>query len=81
MTLTVIKDGTGTGRAAKVDDHGRLYVSANIVTHEQHHASYHENLFMIDASVTLPDTGEHNMLFYKQCDVWHRIYVGINYTE
>jgi len=59
-----IKDGHGTGHLAKVDDHGRLYVNANMVPHEQHHASYHKNMFTATFDVVLPDGNEHALAFY-----------------
>ena len=60
-----IKDGHGTGNMANVDDHGRLYVNANMVPHEQHHASFHKNMFTATFEVVLPDGNEHELMFYK----------------
>ena len=60
-----IKDGHGTGHLAQVDEHGRLYVNANMVPHEQHHASYHQNMFTATFNVTLPDGNETELMFYK----------------
>lgn len=63
--MTIIQDGRGNGYAAQVDDHGRLYVNANMVSHEQHHATFHANLFYIPFSLTLADTNEAPLFFYK----------------
>ncbi len=65
MTDFRLKDGTGTGEMAKVDDHGRLAVNAIQVSHEQHHSTYHEDLFTGSFEVVLPDGLETNLLFYK----------------
>lgn len=61
----MIKDGHGTGHTALVDDHGRLSVNANMVTHEQHHSTYHKNLFVAAYDVVLPDTSETVIAFYE----------------
>jgi len=50
---------------AVVDNHGRLYVSANVSTHEQHHATFHENLFTGSCNLTLSDSNEGPLAFYK----------------
>ena len=63
-----IKDGHGTSNEAKVDDHGRLWVSANMIDHKQHHALYHKNLYIATFSVTLPDTSETPIAFFKNLD-------------
>ena len=57
MTDFVIKDPT-TGRGAEVDDHGRLYVKANVVSHMAHHATYHKNAYVTNGSTTLSGTSE-----------------------
>ena len=64
----VIKDGHGTGNRAKVDDHGRLWVSANMVDHKQHHALYHKNLYIVNFDTTLPDGNETVVAFFKNLD-------------
>lgn len=57
MSETIIKDGTGVlGYSAKVDEENRLHVLANMVPHPQHHAMYHQNLFMIGMCCTLQAT-------------------------
>ena len=61
----VIKDGRGTGQEAQVDDHGRLYVLSNNVSHVQHHALYHQDLFVVFFTTTLPDTNETPCAFFK----------------
>lgn len=66
MSEFKLQDGTGSGYLQKVDDHGRAWVSANMVTHEQHHAAYHENLFAATFEVTLADTNEAPVAFYIQ---------------
>ena len=65
-----IKDGRGTDEYAKVDDHGRLWVSANMIDHKQHHALYHMNLFLIPCTVTTAGDGstEATVLFIKNLD-------------
>lgn len=42
-----IVDGRGSGSAMQVDDHGRAYVLANVVSHPAHHASYHKDFFYL----------------------------------
>ena len=64
----VIKDGTGKGYLAKVDDHGRLAVAANIIDHKQHHALYHKNLYIMDFSIVLGGTTETPLAFFKNLD-------------
>lgn len=63
-----IKDGTGTGNVAKVDDHGRLWVSANVIDHKQHHALYHQNLYIVTFNTTLQDATETPLAFFKSID-------------
>ena len=65
MSIGMIKDGHGTGNIAQVDDHGRLYVNANMVSHEQHHSSYHQNLFDASFETVLAGATETPILFYK----------------
>lgn len=65
MSEMRLKDGHGTGNTALVDDHGRLYVNAVAVTHEQHHSSFHQNLFTGVFETTLQDGTEHAAVFYK----------------
>lgn len=55
---TIITDGRGTGSKAEVDDHGRLYVRTNHVSHLSHHSTYHLNVFVTRFEVTLPDSSE-----------------------
>jgi len=57
----IIKDGTGSGNTAKVDDHGRLWVSAAMVDHMQHHALYHKNLYIINLNTVLPDGSDQRL--------------------
>lgn len=63
-----IKDGHGTGNEVKVDDHGRMWVSANMIDHKQHHALYHKNLYMVTFNTTLQDTSETPISFFKNTD-------------
>lgn len=65
----IIKDGTGKGFTAKVDDHNRLYVVSNTVSHVQHHASYHEDLFLLpfETVIQTTDTAT-NVAFFKNVD-------------
>lgn len=65
MSEVRLKDGHGTGNTALVDDHGRLAVNAINVSHEQHHSSYHSNLFTGVFDATLPDASETPVMFYK----------------
>lgn len=51
-----IIDGRGGGQSAQVDDHGRLYVLANTVSHPAHHASYHQNFFYSYHTTAVPGT-------------------------
>lgn len=62
-----IKDGR-TCQTAIVDDHGRLWVNANMVHHLQHHATYHKNSYILDFDITLSDTSEQTVLFLKNID-------------
>ncbi|MEN8171414.1 MAG: hypothetical protein ABFS03_00890 [Chloroflexota bacterium] len=63
-----IRDGTGTGNRAKVDDHGRLWVSANVIDHKQHHALYHKNMYIVTFNTTLPDANPTVLAFFKNLD-------------
>jgi len=65
---TLIKDGHGTGNIAKVDDHGRLWVSANMIDHKQHHALYHQNLYLVNFTTTLQDASATPIAFFKNLD-------------
>jgi hypothetical protein len=49
-----IVDGRGTGHVAQVDDHGRLHVLANMVSHPAHHASYHQDFFYSYHTTVVP---------------------------
>lgn len=51
-----IIDGRGSGHHAQVDDHGRLYTLANIVSHPAHHASFHQNFFYSYHKTSVPGT-------------------------
>lgn len=64
----MIKDGTGKGYLAKVDDHGRLSVAANLISHMQHHALWHKNLYILNYNVTLPDANETPLALFKNLD-------------
>lgn len=55
---TRILDGKGTGNYAEVDDHGRLYVKSNIVSHMSHHTTFHKNAYVKSFETTLADTSE-----------------------
>jgi len=83
MTQMVIKDGHGTGRTAEVDDHGRLAVIANTITHDHHHAIYHENLFNVYGETVLQGATETPIFHYAQNDSTkkteiYRIFVASN---
>ena len=64
----VIKDGHGSGHVAKVDDHGRLSTAANVISHMQHHATTHKNLFILNFNTTLSDSSETPVAFFKNND-------------
>jgi hypothetical protein len=64
----MIKDGTGKGYLAKVDDHGRLAVAANVIDHKQHHALYHKNLYIVNFDIVLGSTSETPMAIFKNLD-------------
>ena len=66
--MNIIKDGTGSGNTAKVDDHGRLWVASSTVDHKQHHALYHKNLYIIDFDLTLSGATETPFAFFKNLD-------------
>lgn len=66
--MTIIEDGTGQGYSAKVDDHGRLNVAANMIDHKQHHSLYHKNLFFAKFDCILGGTSETNIAFFKNID-------------
>lgn len=63
--MGIIQDGRGTGQSAEVDDHGRLSVKANIVSHMSHHATYHKNGFVCTFDTTLQDTSSTPVAFLK----------------
>lgn len=65
MSDMSIKDGKGKGFSADVDDHGRLYVKSNIITHLAHHATYHKNVYVSPFKTTLSDTSETPILFFQ----------------
>lgn len=54
----ILEDGKGGGNSAEVDDHGRLYTKANVISHMSHHATYHKNAFIKNYNTTLPGTSE-----------------------
>jgi len=58
MSENIIKDGKGTGNGAQVDDHGRLFVKSNHVSHMSHHATYHKNAYIKEYNTTLADANE-----------------------
>ena len=65
----IIENGAdGAKVGAKVDDHHRLYVVSNNVHHEQHHATYHKNLFYVSFSTTLADGTETPVAFVKNTE-------------
>ena len=63
--MGIIQDGRGTGQSAEVDDHGRLSVKANIVSHMSHHATYHKNAFVCTFDTTLQGTSSTPVAFLK----------------
>lgn len=63
-----IEDGTGKGNKARVDAEGRLFVLADTISHLLHHSLTHQNLFLVPFCVTLPDSGETQLAFFKNVD-------------
>jgi len=63
--MTIIKDGTGRGYAAGVDELGRIQANTVIVAHEQHHAVEYQNLFYATYGLTTADTNEAPLLFFQ----------------
>lgn len=51
-----IRDGSGSGRQAHVDEEGRVTTRADMVPHPQHHSMTHKNLFLVHFCVTLQAT-------------------------
>lgn len=68
MSHFIIKDGRGTGGAAKVDDHGRLYTRSNYVSHMSHHATYHKNAYIKSFETTLAGATETPCAFLQNTD-------------
>ena len=58
MSATFIVDGKGSGKQCEVDDHGRLYTKANVISHMSHHATYHKNGYVGVFDTVLADTSE-----------------------
>ena len=52
----------------KIDNHHRGHVLSNHVSHEQHHATYHKDLFYIPFTTTLPDTSKTPVAFIKNTE-------------
>ncbi|RLF67101.1 MAG: hypothetical protein DRN30_00720 [Thermoplasmata archaeon] len=63
-----IKDGTGKGHSALVDDHGRLYTRANMISHMSHHATYHKNAYIKSFETTLADGNITSCAFLQNTD-------------
>lgn len=68
MSHFIIKDGRGSGEAVQVDDHGRLYTRANIVSHMSHHATFHKNGYVKMFETTLADSTLTNCAFLQNTD-------------
>ena len=66
MSSVIIEDGfSGKANKVHVDDHGRAYVLADVVSHEQHHAVYHQNLFVSFFETTLQGSAETPIAFFR----------------
>lgn len=63
-----LRDGTGSGYLAKVDNKHRLYTVNNNVSHLAHHATYDENAFFASFETTLPDSNETPILLFENSD-------------
>lgn len=68
MSHITIKDGQGTGFALHIDDHGRAYTRANIVSHMSHHATYHKNAYIKSFETTLAGGSETACAFIQNTD-------------
>lgn len=55
---SIIEDGRGTGNKALVDDHGRLFVRSNHVSHLSHHSTSHKNAYIEKFETTLAGASE-----------------------
>lgn len=64
----VLKDGTGSGNTAQIDDHGRLYTLANVIEHLQHHSWYHQDAYMTHFNTEIQTTNETPVTYFKNQD-------------
>lgn len=64
----VIKDGRGSGQGALVDDHGRLFTRANVISHMSHHATFHKNGYIQLFETTLPGATRTHCMFIENTD-------------
>ena len=67
MDLMIV-NGKGRRFAAEVDDHGRLYTRANVVSHMSHHATFHKNAYRCVFDTTLADGSEACVVHIKNTD-------------
>ena len=66
--MTIIKDGTGTGQSAKVDETNRLKVKSLVITTELH-AALEGNAFCVSSGIiTLTNTCTHALLYLTSCE-------------
>lgn len=63
MGDTILRDSR-SGNPAHVDDHGRVYVLADLVSHWQHHTMHHKDAFMVNSQLTLSQDGRHWALWF-----------------
>lgn len=53
-----IKDGSGSGKLATVDNHGRLLTRSHTIGHMSHHATTHKNAYIKVMETTFPDANQ-----------------------
>jgi len=68
MSHFIIKDGTGSGNTALVDDHGRLFVRATAINPMGHHATYHKNAYIKSFETTLAGSTLSPCAFFHNTD-------------
>ena len=69
MAQFIIENGwDGQPNKAKVDDHGRLYVVNNHVSHMSHHSTYHKNAYAVPFETTLPDATQTPVFLFGNND-------------
>lgn len=67
MSSFMIENGGIESNKVEVDNHGRLYTKANVISHMSHHAAYHKNGFIKNFDCTLAGTSATNIA-YLNCN-------------